>query len=89
MNGKPLPFSIQGLLSDVFGLWLLKTLKNPYRLLTVMFKLSLKGKKTKIRKEKPKVTLSMALVTVFLAADNESRQLKDLPQADFGRVPIQ
>ena len=48
-----------------------------------------KGKKTKIRKEKPKVTLSMALVTAFLVADNESRQLKNLPQADFGRVPIQ
>ena len=31
----------------------------------------------------------MALVMAFLAADNESRQLKDLPQADFGRVPIQ
>ena len=31
-----------------------KTLKNPYRSLTVMFKLSLKGKKTKIRIEKTK-----------------------------------
>ena len=23
----------------------------------------------------------------FLAAENEDRQLEDLPQADFGRVP--
>ena len=29
-----------------------KTLKNPYRLQTVTFKLFLKGKKTKIRKKK-------------------------------------
>ena len=50
-------------------------------------KLSLKGKKTKIRKEKPKFAYSVALVMPFLAAKNENRQLKDLPQADFGRVP--
>ena len=31
-----------------------KTLKNPYRLQTVTFKLFLKGKKTKIRKKKKK-----------------------------------
>ena len=47
----------------------------------------LKGKKTKIRKEKPKVTFSVTLVMAFLAAENENRQLKGLPQADFGRVP--
>ena len=29
----------------------------------------------------------MALVIAFLAAENESRQLEDLPQADFGSVP--
>ena len=43
--------------------------------------------KTKIRKEKPKVTYSVALVMAFLAAGNENRRLEDLPQADFGRVP--
>ena len=64
-----------------------KTLKNPYRSQTVTFKLSQKRKKTKIRKEKPKVTYSVALVMAFLAAENENRQLEDSPQADFGRVP--
>ena len=64
-----------------------KTLKNPYRLQTVTFKLCKRGKKTKIRKEKPKVTYSVALVKAFLAAENENRQLEDLPQAYFGRVP--
>ena len=49
------------------------------------FKLSEKGKKTKIRIEKQKVTCSVALVTTFLG--NQNRQLKDLSQADFGRVP--
>ena len=29
----------------------------------------------------------MALVITFLAAENENRQLQDLPQADFSRVP--
>ena len=32
-------------------------------------------------------TYSVALVMAFLAAENENRQLEDLPQADFGRVP--
>ena len=30
---------------------------------------------------------SMALVSAFLAAENENRQLEDLPLADFGRLP--
>ena len=29
----------------------------------------------------------MALVLAFLAAENENRQLEDLPLADFGRLP--
>ena len=40
-----------------------------------------------VRKGKPKVTYSVALVTAFLAAENENRQLEDLPRADFGRLP--
>ena len=43
--------------------------------------------KTNIKKEKQKVMYSIALVLVFLAAENENRQLKDLPLADFGRLP--
>ena len=37
--------------------------------------------------KKLKVTYSAALVMAFLMAENESRQLKDLPQADFRGVP--
>ena len=50
-------------------------------------KLSQEGKKTNIQKGKPKVTNSVALVLAFLAAENENRQLEDLPLADFGRLP--
>ena len=48
-----------------------KTLKNPYRLQTVAFKLSLKVNKTKIREEKLKVTYSVALEMAFHVAENE------------------
>ena len=46
-----------------------KTLKK----FAVTFKISKKGKKTKMRKEKPKVTYSMALVKAFLAAEKQNR----------------
>ena len=46
----------------------IKTLKNPYRLQKVMLKFPRRGKKTKTRNEKPKVTYSVALVMAFLAA---------------------
>ena len=72
---------------NFFRIMAAKTLKNPYRLQTVTFKLSQKLKKTKIRKEKPWVTYSVALVMAFLAAENENRQLEDLLQADFCCVP--
>ena len=65
-----------------------KTLKNPHRLQTVAFELSLKGKKTKTWKEKPKVTYSVVPVMAFLAAEKENQQLEDLPQANSGRVPV-
>ena len=57
-----------------------KTLKNSYFLLTVTFKISYEGKRTKIRKEKSKVTYSVALIVAFLASEHENPQLKDLPQ---------
>ena len=43
--------------------------------------------RSKIRKEKLKVTCPVALVMAFLTAENEIRLLEDLPQADFDRVP--
>ena len=53
-------------------LCLLKTLKNSYRLWKVTFKNLLHGRKrTKIRKEQPKVSF-LALVIIFLAAENEN-----------------
>ena len=39
-----------------------------------------------MRKGKPKVMYSMALVMAFLAAEDENRQLEALPQANFARV---
>ena len=50
------------------------------------FKLCYKRKKTNILKEKPKVACSVALVSAFLSAESENRQLEDLPLADFGRL---
>ena len=36
-----------------------------------------------MQKKKPKVTYSVALMLAFLPAENENRQLEDLPLADF------
>ena len=47
----------------------------------------LEGEKTNILKEKRKVTYSVTLMLAFLAAENENRQLEDLPRADFARLP--
>ena len=55
MNGEA--FTIlnpRSFLTEFFGITAAKTLKNPYHLQTVTIKLLKKGKKTKIRKEKPK-----------------------------------
>ena len=46
----------------------------------------LEGEENNILKEKPKVKYSAALVLTFLSAENENRQLEDLPLADFGRL---
>ena len=87
MSGKAFTILNPRSLSGFVRIMVAKTLKTPYRLLTVTLKLSLRGKKTKhVRKEKPKVTKSVALVMAFPTAENENRELEDLPQADFGRV---
>ena len=87
MNSKAFTILNTSCLSELSQITAAKTLKNPYRWPTVGFKLSYKGKKTNILKEKPKVTYSVALVLVFLSAENENRQLEYLPLADFGRLP--
>ena len=77
---KSSPLSIQGSLSKFSLILAAKTMKNSYFLLTVTFKISYEGKRTKIRKEKSKVTYSVALIVAFLASEHENPQLKDLPQ---------
>ena len=86
MKGKVFTILNTSSLSELSRIMAAKTLKIPYRWQTVRFKLK-KGRKTKVLKEKPKVTYSMALVLPFLSAENENRQLEDLPLADFGRLP--
>ena len=53
-----------------------KTLKNPYRLQSVT-------SISKMRKEKLKVTNSVALVMAFLAAESKNRQLSFNSKVDF------
>ena len=64
-----------------------KTLKKSVLLTDSEVQTFLERKKTNILKEKPKVTYSVALVLAFISAENENRQLEDLPLADFGRLP--
>ena len=87
MNGEA--FTIlnpRSFLTEFFGITAAKTLKNPYHLQTVTIKLLKKGKKTTERKTES-YSNSVALVMAFLEAENENRQLKDFPQADFDRIP--
>ena len=51
------------------------------------FNFSRKGKKTNIRKENQKFRIQLLFDNRSLAAENENRQLDDLQQADFGRLP--
>ena len=74
-------------LSELSRIMAAKTLKKSVSLTDSAVQTFLKGEKTNTRKEKPKVTYSVALVLAFLVAGNENRQLKDLPLADFGRLP--
>ena len=64
-----------------------KTLKKSVSLTDNEVQTFLEGEKTNILKEKPEVAYSVALVSAFLSAENENRQLEDLPLADFGRLP--
>ena len=67
MNGKTSRFSIQDSLSEIPQIMATRTFINPFCSRTLTFNLLLKGKKTNLQKEKPKVTYSMALVIAFLA----------------------
>ena len=74
---KPSQFSIQVICLENPPIMAAKTLKNMYCWRTVRLKLSYKGKKTNILKEKLKVTYSVVLVLAFLSAENENWQLED------------
>ena len=87
MKGKAFTILNTSCLSELSWIMATKTLKNPYRWQTMRFKLSWEGTKTNTLKEKSKVAYSVALVLAFLSAENENRQLEDLPLADFGRLP--
>ena len=47
----------------------------------------LEGKENQYTKRKTESYVCHTLVLPFLSAKNENRQLEDLPQADFGRLP--
>ena len=64
-----------------------KTLKKSVSLTDSEAQTFLEGEENNILKEKSKVKYSAALVLAFLSAENENRQLEDLPLADFGRLP--
>ena len=64
-----------------------KTLKNSVSLTDSEVQTFLEGEENQLLKEKLKVMYSVALVLAFLSAENENRQLEDLPLADFGRLP--
>ena len=77
MNGKALAVLNPGSLVA----WLL--INNSY--FKQAMSLFLEAKVKQNTKIKPKITY-LTWVIAFLAAENENRQLEDLPQADFGRV---
>ena len=62
----------------MFGLWLLTDSD---------VQTFLEEKENQNTERKPIVTYSVALFMAFHAAENKNRQLDDLSQADFGRVP--
>ena len=77
-TAKPSPFSIHGCWSEFSRIMIGKLLKNPYGFQTLTFKLSYDGKKTKIRKEKPKVTRSVALVSWQLRTKIDNWKIDNL-----------
>ena len=87
MNGRAFTILNTSCLSELSRIMVAKTLKKSVLLTDSEVQTFLERKETNILKEKPKVTYSVALVLAFLSAENENRQLEDLPLADFGRLP--
>ena len=87
MNGKAFTILNTSCLSELSRIMAAKTLKNSVSLTDSEVQTFLEGEENQLLKEKLKVMYSVALVLAFLSAENENRQLEDLPLADFGRLP--
>ena len=72
---KPLPFSILSLLSEFSRIIASKTRKTLCCFQTVTLDIFLKEKKTKVLKEKPKITYSVALLMAYLVAGESVQYL--------------
>ena len=71
---------------NVFGLWLLKHWKICVALRQWRSNSPWRERKPNYGNKNRKLRIR-PLVKSFLAAENEKRQLKDLPRADFGHLP--
>ena len=80
MKGKAFTILNTSCLSEFSRIMAAKTLKNPYHWQRMRFKLSYKGKKTNILKEKPKIAYSVALVLAFLSSEKENKHFGRLPE---------
>ena len=88
MNGEA--FTIlnpRSFVENFCGLWLLKHWKISIAYRQWYSNFPNRGRKPKYGKKNRKIRYSIALVMAFLSAENENRQLKDLPLDNFGRVP--
>ena len=87
MNGKVFMILSTSCLSELSRIMAAKTLKNSVSLTDSEVQTFLEGEENQLLKEKLKVMYSVALVLAFLSAENENRQLEDLPLAYFGCLP--
>ena len=71
-TAKSSSFSIQGRLSEFFRIMAASTLKNPYRLQTVTFKLE--GEED--QNTRRKLLIQLLWIMAYLVAENENRPLE-------------
>ena len=77
---------LQGSLSELSQIIAAKT-KKSILLTDSDVQTLLEEEKPTYKKEKLKVTYSVALVMTFLVAENKKWQLEDFSQANFGHLP--
>ena len=78
---------LRGSLSELSQIIAAKTLKKSILLTDSDVQTLLEEEKPTYKKEKLKVTYSVALVMTFLVAENKKWQLEDFLQANFGHLP--